>query len=35
MDIITEILNEFKNKKGGINTKKIRQKENEKFLNSC
>jgi hypothetical protein len=26
MDIITEILNEFKNKKGGINTKKIRQK---------
>ena len=34
MDIITEILNKFKNKKGGINTQKIRQKENEKFLNS-
>lgn len=34
MDIITEILNKFKNKKGGINTQKICQKENEKFLNS-
>jgi hypothetical protein len=33
MNITDIILNEFKNKKGGINTKKIRKRENEKFLN--
>jgi len=32
MNIINEILTEFVNKKGGINTKKIKMLGNEKYL---
>ena len=34
MDIINKILTEFTNKKGGINTKKIKMIGNEKYLNA-
>lgn len=34
MDIINKILTEFTNKKGGINTKKIKMLGNEKYLNA-
>jgi hypothetical protein len=34
MNIINEILTEFANKKGGVNTKKIKMLGNEKYLNA-